>query len=471
MISRQRRQSKSDPPASLPRTPDLARTLPFRDRALLWMNRYLAFDVQPRQRVAAPVDSLEPATPNPPAASAERPRNTEGVRATPTPWRGTTVRARTIPHFAVGDRIADAYEVREIVSGGDMNNVYVGHHPHWNIDLIVKVPRPQLLMVPAALRQLAARAERWAAISVHPNVASCYHIHWLDGVPVPMIERVDGGSLRAWIDDHRGASLRVGLDVAIEMCHGLEHAHSRGVIHGSLQPENVRFTQQGTLKLTDFGTRTHPATTHGHRNAEPDASDPVALWFLLRVADYVAPERWLQPMRSDPHADIFAFGVCLYEMFCARRPYDPTAGPLGESPRPQALGEPLPEKLASVMQRCVDWRRERRPDSIEQVRQELSGLYESLFGGPSGRLPGDSHEADEWNDKAVSYFYLGNHADADAAWEAALTADSAHLDAMFNRSVALWRRGLLTDEAVVQQIEALRVSRSERWKARYLQSL
>jgi len=470
MISRQRRKNKSAPFASLPGTPNPAPALPFRDRALLWMNRYLAFNVQPRQRRAAPAEFPETPRRTARAGSTERPRDQERPHATTAQWRTPALRARTIPRFAAGDRIADAYEVREVVGAGDLNTVYVAHHPHWNIDLIVKVPNAQLLMVPAALRQLAARAERWAAISAHPNIASCYHIHWMDGVPVPMIERVDGGNLRLRIDEQRGVNLRTNLDVAIEMCHGLEHAHKRGVVHGSLQPGNVLFTLQGTVKLTDFGVHAHGAP-HAPRGGASDAGDPVARWFLLRVADYVAPERWLHPTTADVHADIFALGVCLYEMFCGRRPYLSTAASRQDAPLPEAGGDPLPETLASVMQRCVDWRRERRPDNVEHIRQQLSSLYEELFGGPSGRVTDQSRAADESNDKAVSYFYLGNYAEAEAAWGAALTADAAHLDTLFNRGLAQWRRGLLTDEAVVQQLDRVWVARSERWKARYLQAL
>jgi serine/threonine protein kinase len=443
--------------------------IPLKDRALSWMNRYLAFNVRPgaAETEREVVPDVTAAAPAPRAA--KRPATASAA--------GPAGRfARAIPSFDVGDRIAEVYEVRRIVTRGDLHTVYVAHHQHWDVDLIVKVPNPELVAVPGALRQLAARPERWATLGMHPNIVSCYHVHWLEGVPLAIIEYVDGGNLREWMEQGRCADLRFGLDLAIRICRGLEHAHRRETLHGALKPENILVTSQGMAKLADFGTpavaRGEPAAG-GTRTRANDFNNPLAVWGLMRGAAYVAPERWTSVGYVDAPVDVFALGACLYEMFCGRAPYQTTCGPRQESPEPAATaGTPrLPERLVTLLKRCVEWQPDARPRTVEEISQELADVYQDLFGERGAAVTDRTREADEWNNKAVSAFYIGNHADAEAAWDAALEADPGHLEATFNRGVARWNRGLHTDEDLVQQLETFPVARDERWKARYFLSL
>jgi serine/threonine protein kinase len=295
-----------------------------------WLHRYLAFDVPSQRRQFEEAGWVQPADE---AATGDEAVAAASHRAEPaaapdrTPRRMLRTTPQTLPILAIGDRIAAAYEVKQILNAGNMHTAYVAHHQHWNIDLIVKVPNPALLTVSGALQQIAARAERWSALGAHPHVASCYHLEWLDGVPLAIIEYVEGGNLRAWVDQGSSAELRVALDLAIQICHGLEHAHSRGVLHGRLTPENVLITPQGTPKLADFGT---PPTGRGDRSL----SGPLATGTLMRAVAYVAPERWVNTNSVDVQVDLFALGVCLYELFCGRPPYDST------DDRPQTPAQP-----------------------------------------------------------------------------------------------------------------------------------
>src|SRR5262249_55515307 len=148
----------------------------------------------------------------------------------------------------------------------------------------------------------------------------------------------------------RYADLRVGLDLAIQLCHALDHAHSLGTVHGTLKPENVLLTRQGVPKLTDFGV---PAVD-SNRQAR-DQHHQLMLWTLMRGAAYVAPERWATVGHVTPQVDIFALGVCMYEVFCGHLPYQTTAGPRQDSPDPVVAGGALmlPERLTRLMKRCV----------------------------------------------------------------------------------------------------------------------
>jgi serine/threonine protein kinase len=449
------------------------RTTALRHRVLWWMHRYLAFDVAP------PPEAFE-TTPTtlPESDAAPRPRLVTASTAKPS---AATLRltlpvlAKVIPTFAVGERIADVYDVIRVLHVGDLSTAYLAHHRYWDIDLIVKLPSPQLATVPSVLREWVAGANRWAELGVHPNIASCYCVQWVDGVPLALIEYVGTDSVREWITQGRYPGLRVALNVAIDVCHGLEHAHSRGVIHGNLTPDNILLTPQGSPKLSDFemalAARSQPSTP---ATSVPDGLQaPLTARHLLCTPAYVAPERWEPAYTPQLSADVFALGICLYEMFFGRLPYASTTGAPRELPVADALcdGDAPPDALVAVLRHCLEWTPYRRPDSVGTVRAELSTLYESLFGAPGGQLSDQSRHAAEWNTKAVSHYLIGNEADADAAWAAALEVDPACLDAWFNRDIAAWRRGRLTDETVLQDLEAVQVAREDRWKLRYLLAL
>jgi len=477
------------------------RTTALRRRVLWWMHRYLAFDVAP------PADDPDA---DETAAQAEEIRNAPRRRVVETPAprlasapvrRVVRASAETIPSFAAGDCIAEAYDVIEVVDAGDLRTTYLAHHRQWDIDLMIKLPSAQLATVPGMLREWLASAERWAGLGVHPNIASCYSVQSFDGIPLAVTEYVGGASLRAGMKRTRNTDLQVALNVAIDICQGLEHAHSRGVIHGSLAPDNILISSQGAVKLSDFDMAI-AAGAHTELAAVPPpaalaSATPVTLKLastpvvpapppapvtpqpstvtrpLLCAPTYIAPERWAAGYTAQPAADVFALGVCLYELFFGRQPYANTAGAPCPLPSGETLlnGEAPPEALLGLLRRCVEWAPFRRPAGIEAVRYDLSALYENLFGAPGGQVADPAQQAAEWNTKAVSYYRMGNETDAEAAWASALAADPTCLEVWFNRDVTAWRRGGLTDEAVLEDLGAVLVPRAERWKVCLLLAL
>ena len=444
------------------------------DRTMLWLQRYLALDVHPWGHYCDEMVSTPSALP-----MGAAPQVVDGVQRPKDAFHWSNSPADevdAVPSFSAGDRPAEALEVMRIANTGSFGTTYLAHHEHWNIDLIIEVPSPDLAAVSGALAELAARAEQWKLIGLHPLVAACYQVHWLNGVPLRVRESVDGADLRAWITGERGVHARTGLDLAVQVCHALEHAHSRGIVHGYLTPESILITQQGTPKLTDFGARASTGTGSvplaSSDSADGDPATVASRWRLAQIAPYVAPERWDNALAVDAQSDVFSLGVCLCELFTGHLPYPSTTGaaqPLADSPGTEE--RQCPSELWGILRRCVEWNREERLRSVEELRVLLSSVYETLFGVREEDQRTGSLESDEWNNKAVSCFCLGQEAEAETAWALALEADPRHLDSLFNQGLVRWRSGELTDEQLIQQIEAVPVERHERWKPRYFVGL
>ena len=98
-----------------------------------------------------------------------------------------------------GDRIADTYEVRRVLSRSSSTVVYLGRHLTWEIDVALRVPVPDGLEKVPPPRKLVELASQWTALGLHPHIAYCHYVHAVDGVPVVVIEPVEGSNLRGWI--------------------------------------------------------------------------------------------------------------------------------------------------------------------------------------------------------------------------------------------------------------------------------
>jgi serine/threonine protein kinase len=365
----------------------------------------------------------------------------------------------SVPRFSIGDQIADTYLVKRVIEGG-MGTVYVCHHERWNIDLVVKAPREDILADPEHAHRVTREAEAWTDLGMHPHIAYCYYVYPLDGVPLLIIEYLDGGNLRDWITEGRCADLKAGLDLAIQFCHGLEHAHSQGLIHRDIKPENILLAQDGTLKITDFGiVRIGDAKGEAATLRALTSSAAGRTAGGIGTYEYMAPEQFVSAHEVDARADIFAFGVCLYEMFCGRRPYEIAAGSRQEPPEPREVrgDNTLPEGLCVLLKRCVDWDRERRPGNMVEIRKELCTIYEELFHQPSAfaELPDVSLEAGGWNNRGVTYLELQQEDKALECFEKALQANPTHLEATYNCSLLQWWRGDIDDPEVLVRMERL----------------
>jgi len=371
---------------------------------------------------------------------------------------GLVAPASSLPTFSDGARIADAYTIKQRLGAGAMGTVYLARHEQWDHDVVLKVPNAEILADPENRHRIAREAEVWTDLGLHPHIAYCHYVHLLNSIPIMVIEYLDGGNLRDWITEGKCADLKVGLDLVTQFCHALEHAHAKGVVHRDIKPENVLLAKDGTLKLTDFGIARAVHADVGKAGAYNVG--PVGQTVgSIGTYEYMAPEQFAGTREIDARADIFAFGVCLYEMFCGQRPYGEAVGQRQPVPEPAALrgDQAIPEQLCELMRRCVDWDRDGRPASAAEVNKLLRELCESLNDDKITEtdllaVPGI---ADVENNRAMSYLALGNVEQAERAWESALAVDPRHLEANYNLGLHLWRSGRMTDEALVQRLHNL----------------
>ncbi len=356
--------------------------------------------------------------------------------------------------YEPGEILADTFSVSGAVGVRGAAKLFRAQHLLWGCEVLLVVPQAEWLEAVPGEAWWASLASRWSACGLHPHLQYCFEERVLDQVPCLILEPVEGKTLRAWVAAGRTQPLRVALELAIQLCQGLSQAHERGLFHGGLTPESVWVDDNGILRLAYFGL-------HFPREAVVEEA-------------YVAPERWVDEGSPELAADLFALGVCLYELLCGVRPYEVTRGPRREPVDPaRRRGEPLPEALCALLRACVDWEPMRRPSAVREVSEALHAAYRERFGTPSSYARVDVRRADAggWNNQGMVALARGSADDAEAAWQTALAHDPQHLEAGFNLALSRWRRGLGSDQEVLRALERARPNPGCPWRADYLAAL
>ncbi|MFJ9773939.1 WD40 repeat domain-containing serine/threonine protein kinase [Kitasatospora sp. NPDC101157] len=405
------------------------------------------------------------------------------------------------PLWRVGDVIEGRYEVLKVHQQGGMGLVHRVRHRAWGIDLAVKSPRPELLRDDRARERFVAEAEHWVSLGLHPHVCSCHYVRMVDGLPRVFAEYVTGGSLSDWIHDGRlyeGGEVRSVariLDFSVQVAWGLEHAHTRGLVHQDVKPANVLLDPVSNgaggldvvAKVTDFGlARAKQAQAQAQAQAHelwrsgPTAADQLSVLVTnggLTPA-YASPEQALG-RRVGRRSDVFSFAVSVLEMFnggvtwvagvaarAALRAY--------ESEQRSGDGRPpMPRQVAELLGRCLDDDPAARPGSMAEVADQLAGIHEEVTGRRYPRRAPVLADlrADELNNRALSLLDLGRREAAEEALTEALMLDARHPQAVYNSGLLRWRDGSLSDEGLLAQLAAVRQDLPDSWEADHLTAL
>lgn len=290
----------------------------------------------------------------------------------------------------IGRRL-EHYEVLEKIGEGGMGVVYKARDHHLDRFVALKVVRGDRLADQERRRRFVLEAKAASALN-HPGIITIYDIDRAEDVDFIAMEFVKGQTLQALIG-RRGMGVGEVLKIGIQIADAVAAAHAAGIVHRDLKPANVMVTEQGLVKVLDFGlaklteveTPTEDDRTRTLRNAAPQTEEGQ----VLGTVAYMAPEQ-VEAKKIDGRADIFAFGTMLYEMLTGRRAFEresrmaTLSAILRDAPQP--LGEIAPEipgEMERVITRCLRKDPERRYQTMKDVKITLEELKEDT---ESGRL-------------------------------------------------------------------------------------
>ncbi len=252
------------------------------------------------------------------------------------------------------------YRLVDKIGAGGMGEVWRAVDTRLGREVAVKVITDRLAADPEAVARFQREARAAAALS-HPNVIALYDVGREDGVSYVATELLRGATLRERLAA-RPLDRKEALEVALQMGRGLAAAHARALIHRDLKPENVFVTEDGVVKLLDFGlARFERPLTLGDEDDTVWLSSATQSGAIVGSPSYMSPEQ-VRGQALDARSDLFSFGAVLYEMLTGARAFD---------------GATLAETMSAVLRDDVPSCRDARFDPI--LRQCLAKDIEHRF--------------------------------------------------------------------------------------------
>src|SRR5215510_4369674 len=278
------------------------------------------------------------------------------------------------------------YTVISPLGSGGMGEVWRAKDTRLNREVAIK-------LLPASCATDADRLGRFKQEALatsslnHPNILTIYDIGSLNGAPYIVAELLEGDELRDQLNE---GALPVGrcVEYARQITQGLAAAHEKGIVHRDLKPENLFVTIDGRVKILDFGlAKLRPSQLSGMDSQAPTQKKITNPGTVLGTVGYMSPEQ-VRGQEADHRADIFSFGVILYEMLSGRRAFG------GESAieamnailkeEPPNLGETNAKTspaLEKIVRRCLDKKPERRFQTASDLGFALEALSLSSSSG------------------------------------------------------------------------------------------
>ncbi|HKD39331.1 MAG TPA: serine/threonine-protein kinase, partial [Myxococcaceae bacterium] len=270
------------------------------------------------------------------------------------------------------------YEIRELLGEGGMGVVYKA--------LDLKLNRlVALKFLPATFAASNETLERFAqeatALSLlnHPHIATIYDIHQVENRRFLVLEYLAGGTLKARLDSVTEEGKRLPIDevlsYATQTAEGIAHAHRRGIIHRDIKTSNLMLTEEGRVKITDFGvaklSRFSGGTTPGS---------------LIGTVRYMSPEQ-AEGREVDARSDIFSFGVVLFELITGRMPFEAETQQALlvkiatlQAPALGAFRPNVPAELEQIVAKMMMKKPSARYQSVDDVIVNLESLRASALG-------------------------------------------------------------------------------------------
>jgi serine/threonine protein kinase len=289
------------------------------------------------------------------------------------PWKhaATGESLAAPPAMAAGSELG-VFRIVELLGIGGMGEVYRATDTRLHRDVAIKVLPTEYTQRPEWLSRFHREARALASLN-HPNITSIYGLEESGGVCALAMELAEGATLAARMA--RGPiSLKNALAFAKQIAEALEYAHDKGIVHRDLKPANIKITPEGEVKVLDFGLAKATQPVSPERSAlETATATPTKAGAILGTPGYMSPEQ-ATGTPVDRRADIWAFGVVLFEMLTGRRLYprssvtETLAAVIRDEPRWDELPAETPVAIRRVLKRCLEKDPRRRLRDIGEAR-------------------------------------------------------------------------------------------------------
>ena len=264
----------------------------------------------------------------------------------------------------IGKMLDNRYELLELIGTGGMANVYKAKCHRLNRLVAIKILKSDLAENADFRRRFRDESLAVAQLS-HANIVSIYDVSSSHGIDYIVMELIDGITLKQYMERRVHMDWREALHFITQIMRGLSHAHSRGIIHRDIKPQNIMVLRDGSVKVADFGIA---CLADAHQTLAQEA---------LGSVHYISPEQ-AKGERLDARSDIYSAGVVLYEMLTGRLPFEGDSAVsvaiqhLSSVPlNPREIDPEIPEALELICMKAMNPDLNRRYQSADAMLADL----------------------------------------------------------------------------------------------------
>ena len=264
----------------------------------------------------------------------------------------------------IGRILDDRYEIIELIGSGGMANVYKALCHRLNRYDAVKIMRDDTAASTELRRRFRAESQAVAMLS-HPNIVSVYDVSHSDDIEYIVMELIDGITLKQYLQKKSVLDPSEVLNFSIQIAKALEHAHSKGIIHRDIKPQNIMLLKDGMIKVADFGIASLESDIE-ENNGETVGS-----------VHYIAPEQ-ARGQAPDARSDIYSLGIVMYEMLTGKLPYvgasdvEVAVKHMNTDPvSPRDIVPDIPEELERICLKAMDSDINERYQTAGELLNEL----------------------------------------------------------------------------------------------------
>jgi eukaryotic-like serine/threonine-protein kinase len=290
------------------------------------------------------------------------------------------------------DRTVGKYVLEKIIGEGGSSFVYKGYHSALNLPVAVKMLKHDMAMDPLFYKQFLNEGKSIAQLN-HPNIVKVYDVEELYRTFFIIMEYIDGEQLSQVLRQEKRPSLEEMVDILLQTCAGVLHAHENGMLHGDIKPGNILIQKENRVRLVDFGFARAPGTKEDYG---------------VGTAHFISPEQILRG-EADEKSDIYSLGITAYQMFTGRDAC-PCSNPdeildwhiSHDIKDPAHVVPDLPKELRAFITKATRNDPNERYSSVRQILHDLEPLAEQLGVGGGRR-------AEEMNMMGFFVFYRKEH--------------------------------------------------------------
>lgn len=281
----------------------------------------------------------------------------------------------------IGEILGGRYEILKRIGSGGMADVYMAKDQKLNRKVAVKVLKREYVDDEKFLKKFQREAQAIASLT-HPNIVNVYDVGAENGVNYIVMELAGGITLKEYIKKKGCISPQETVDISIQIASAISHAHNHHIIHRDIKPQNILISEDGMIKVTDFGIAKAA-------NSNTVTSTATAIGSV----HYISPEQ-AKGRFCDEKSDIYSLGITIYEMVTGKVPFDHENGVTialmhlqNDIVPPSEIKEGIPDSLEKIILKCVMKKPEERYQTAEELIEDLKLVFQDTSGDYVGFAP------------------------------------------------------------------------------------